>query len=107
MKMLRNMLLLGFAAAMLGGCSTLNSLTGETDNTVLPGKREEAIPGRAQFPDTQDSSVTAATREPVEQSPIESPPAAKGTKPATGTACAPDDPACAPASGDDTFSDPQ
>jgi hypothetical protein len=108
MKMMRNMLVLGVAAAMLGGCSTLNSLTGQTDNTVLPGKREEAIPGRAQFPDTQDSSVTASTGAPVEQGPDETPPpAAEGTAPATQSACAPDDPACAPASGDDAFSDPQ
>ncbi len=100
MKMIRKILLLGAVVAGLAGCSTVNSLTGQTDDTVLPGQREEAIPGRAAFPDQADPLVkpsagqaqqtdTVSTSEPVET-------------------CQPDDPACQPASGGDgVFSDPQ
>ena len=49
MMMIRKVLVAGAVVAGLAGCSTVNSLTGQTDNTVLPGQREEAIPGRAAF----------------------------------------------------------
>ena len=57
MRQLSRVLLAAAALSLLAGCSTFNSLTGQTDNTVLPGKREEAIPGRAQFPEKQDVAV--------------------------------------------------
>ena len=97
----RYFLLLGAVAVALAGCSTFNSLTGQTDDTVLPGQREDAIPGRAQFPDRpdplvqkqtaggQDDTQTATTADPIES-------------------CQSDDPACQPSvKSDDTFSDPQ
>lgn len=82
MIMLKRLVLLGGLAAALAGCSTFNSLTGQNDNTVLPGSREEAIPGRAQFPAPGD------TIEP---------------QPSSATSCQAGDPSCPPA--DDTGSD--
>jgi hypothetical protein len=94
MRLTGKFLVAGCAALLLSGCGTLNSLTGQTDNTVLPGQREEAIPGRASFPEKDGAA---------------------GAKPSTGstaandeTYCAPDDPACKPpGTTGDTFSDPQ
>lgn len=82
------------AAAMLvlSGCSSVNNLLGKTDNTVLPGQREDAIPGRTKFPEKSD--VATAT--------------SGGSTGTSGTYCAPDDPACKPpATSGDTFKDPQ
>ena len=97
MKKFSRVLLAAAALSLLAGCSTFNSLTGQTDNTVLPGKREEAIPGRAQFPEKQDVAVGSSTKQ--------------GTGQPTGmneTYCAPDDAACAPpGTSGDTFKDPQ
>lgn len=84
----------------LTGCGGLDKLMGSgMDNTVLPGQREEAIPGRSQFPDPSEPKPgEAAPAETVSSEPA--PPAESGSE------CPPDDPNCAPAS-DDTFSDPQ
>lgn len=82
MIMLKRLVLLGGLAAALAGCSTFNNLTGQNDNTVLPGAREEAIPGRAQFPAPGD------TIEP---------------QPSSATSCQAGDPSCPPA--DDPGSD--
>ena len=98
MKHLSRVLLAAAAMSLLGGCSTFNSLTGQTDNTVLPGKREDAIPGRAQFPEKQDAAVGSGTTQ------------QGGGQPAgaSETYCAPDDAACAPpGTSGDTFKDPQ
>jgi hypothetical protein len=87
------------ATALLAGCGTLNSLTGQTDNTVLPGQREDAIPGRSQFPERQDVAVGS--------------PSGSGAGAGSGAVssenfCGPDDPDCSPpGSTGDTFSDPQ
>jgi hypothetical protein len=90
------LLLAAAAMTLLSGCGTLNSLTGQTDNTVLPGQREEAIPGRAKFPEKQDVAVGSGST------------TAAGTAARTESYCAPDDPACKPpGSTGDTFSDPQ
>lgn len=78
------------ALLLLSGCSYVNSLTGQTDNTVLPGQREPAIPGRPSFPEKQDAQVGSTT------------PAA------AGSGCAANDPACKPpTTTGDTFKDPQ
>ncbi|MCA3574034.1 MAG: hypothetical protein IOC86_08965, partial [Aestuariivirga sp.] len=50
MKITSRVLLAAAALVMLSGCSTMNNLLGETDNTVLQGQREEAMPGRPSFP---------------------------------------------------------
>lgn len=85
------------AAALLSGCGTLNSLTGQTDNTVLPGQREDAIPGRTKFPERQDVAVGSPSS-----------PGGGGAAAGNETYCGPDDPGCAPpGSSGDTFSDPQ
>lgn len=94
MTALRNLLILGAIVAALGGCSTINSLTGQTDNTVLPGQREDAIPGRAQFPERADVPQETAGGQ---SSPGDT----------TASTCSAGDPSCAPPTGDDTFSDPQ
>jgi len=97
MKRVSRLLLAAAALSLLAGCSTFNSLTGQTDNTVLPGKREDAIPGRAQFPEKQDVAVGSGAKQ-------------AGSQPANAneTYCAPDDAACAPpVTSGDTFKDPQ
>ncbi len=96
----RRLALAAIAAVFLSGCSTINSLTGQTDNTVLPGKREDAVPGRTQFPEKPDANVGTA---------------ASGGGASGGTMdgsaevyCAPDDPSCKPPeTTGETFKDPQ
>lgn len=100
----KRLMVLAALAFGLAGCGAFDRLTGAgVDNTVLPGQREDAIPGRSQFPDTSDPAVTRAGAPGME-----APPAMEAPPPAAGTAdCPIDDPACLPPSGDDTFSDPQ
>lgn len=94
MRFTGKLLVVGCAALLLSGCGTLNSLTGQTDNTVLPGQREDAIPGRASFP---EKDVAASSK-----------PSTGGSAANDETYCAPDDPACKPpGTTGDTFSDPQ
>ena len=82
------------AVALLTGCSSVNNLLGKNDNTVLPGQREDAIPGRTKFPEKQDVAVGSA--------------GGASTAVSSETYCAPDDPACKPpGSAGDTFKDPQ
>jgi hypothetical protein len=100
MNMLRGVFSLSLLLLVLGGCSTIDSLTGQTDNTVLPGQREDAIPGRAQFPDRPDPLVKSSNSA---QPPAEVPDS--GAAPDSG--CSADDPGCQPASNDGVFSDPQ
>lgn len=78
MSMLKRVIVLGSLAAALAGCSTLNNLTGQTDNTVLPGKREDAIPGRAQFPAPGDTV---------------------SPQPSSASSCQQGDPSCPPPDG--------
>lgn len=90
-------LLIAAALTLLSGCSTLNSLTGQTDNTVLPGQREDAIPGRSKFPEKQDVAVGPGGGT-----------GGAASAPSDETYCAPDDAACKPpGTTGDTFSDPQ
>lgn len=93
MRRIARLVLAACALSLLTGCSYVNSLTGQTDNTVLPGKREDAIPGRTSFPQKQDVQ-TGSTTSPSSAAP---PPG-----------CAAGDPDCQPPSSTgDTFSDPQ
>lgn len=94
MTLAARLLLAGAAMALLSGCSMLNSLTGQTDNTVLPGQREDAIPGRTQFPEGQTATSRSST--------------ASGAASTAETYCAPDDAACKPpATTGETFKDSQ
>ena len=43
MKTLTRTILAAAALSLLAGCSTFNSLTGQNDNTVLPGKMGERL----------------------------------------------------------------
>jgi hypothetical protein len=96
MTIARRVALAAFAAVVLSGCSTINSLTGQTDNTVLPGKREDAVPGRTQFPDKPDANVGAPPTSTVSGSG------------ADDAYCAPDDASCKPpTTTGETFKDPQ
>lgn len=96
MTTLRQALAAGLVALALSGCSTFNSLTGQTDNTVLPGQREDAIPGRTSFPEKPDVATASGTGQAQPQQ-----------ETAAKSACSPDDPGCAPPKGDDVYSDPQ
>ena len=53
--MIRNILALTLAASLLAGCSMFNKLTGQRDDTVLPGAREDILP-----PDQQVNNRSAA-----------------------------------------------
>jgi hypothetical protein len=106
----RRLALAAITAVLLSGCSTINSLTGQTDNTVLPGKREDAVPGRTQFPEKPDANIgTAASGGAASGG------AASGGNASGGTVdgnaevyCAPDDPSCKPPeTTGETFKDPQ
>jgi hypothetical protein len=101
MMIVHKVLVLGAVIAALAGCSTINSLTGQTDNTVLPGQREDAIPGRAQFPDQPDPGVSKSAGQ-------QQPEQTQTASTTAGTACQPDDASCQPpADNGDVFSDPQ
>ena len=95
-------IVLAFAAVLpLSACGMMNKLTKQTDDTVLPGPREDSIPGRAQYPaeGEQPPKTTTAT---IAEPPADAPPAEE-KKP-----CAADDPDCLPPLTDgDTFSDGQ
>ena len=103
MRLAQKALALGAVLLLLGGCSAVNSLTGQTDDTVLPGQREDAIPGRAQFPDRPDPLVKPSSTAQQQAAP----PDATATTDVDDGACTADDPNCQPASNDGVFSDPQ
>ena len=97
----RRLILLCAAAGLLAGCSAIDKLTGQTDNTVLPGSREEAIPGRPSFPEKREVASAPAPKSATANEPVAGP----GE---TETYCGPDDPSCKPpATTGDTFQDPQ
>jgi hypothetical protein len=102
--MARFLALVALAAGLMG-CSAIDRLTGDLDNSVLPGAREDAIPGRSQFPDPADSV-------PIEQPgggqtvPEQAEAATARSAPAEPAPCAAGDPDCAPTT-DDVFADPQ
>ena len=99
MRLAPRLLLAGCMMMLLSGCTYLNTFTGETNNKVLPGTREDAIPGRASFPEKPDPNVGTASR-----TASTSAPAASNTLPG----CTANDPGCKPpATTNDTFKDPQ
>lgn len=48
MKTLRIALALALATSMLAGCGTLKKFTGQRNDTVLPGEREDILPADQQ-----------------------------------------------------------
>lgn len=56
MKKLLTLLLVGLLATSLMACSTLKKFTGQQDNSVLPGSREEILTPDQQT--AQDPEVT-------------------------------------------------
>ncbi len=89
-----------FAAVSTTGCSYIDRLTGSTDNTVLPGTREDAIPGKTQFPDASDSATVEQPGNTTAQT------GAGDTATTPEPACKAGDPDCNQ-TADGTFSDPQ
>jgi hypothetical protein len=87
------------ATLSLAGCSYVDRLTGSTDNTVLPGSREDAIPGKTQFPEKSDTAT-------IEQPGKTAQTATTATVTPPKPLCKAGDPKCKTAS-DGTFSDPQ
>ena len=95
MRLAPRLLLVAGVMTLLSGCTYLDTFTGQTNNTVLPGQREDAIPGRASFPDKPDPKVGSASS------------AANSTS-SGQSGCAANDPGCAPpTTTNDTFKDPQ
>ena len=93
MRLSARLLLGACVMTLLSGCSYLDTFTGQTNNTVLPGQREEAIPGRPSFPEKQDMQVGSTS---------------KAADTAAPSGCAANEPGCAPpTTTSDTFQDPQ
>ncbi|MGQ0483887.1 MAG: hypothetical protein ACT4SY_00830 [Hyphomicrobiales bacterium] len=88
-------------ATALASCNAIDRLTGRIDNTVLPGNREEAIPGQASFP-TGSAGGPATAADPA------APQAETAAAPEEqAPVCPADDPDCTPPAVDGTFSDGQ
>ena len=93
MRLSARLLLVAGVMTLLSGCTYLDSFTGQTNNTVLPGQREEAIPGRPTFPEKQNMQVGSPS---------------KAAGAAASAGCAENEPGCAPpTTTSDTFQDPQ
>ncbi|MFO1121369.1 MAG: hypothetical protein U1F47_03495 [Hyphomicrobiales bacterium] len=91
---MRKLIIPCLVGLMLSGCTYVDRLTGQTDNTVLPGAREDAVPGHPKYPDaTQPASADPG--EPVPKS-----------ETTTQGGCPENDPNCGATSGD-VFKDPQ
>jgi hypothetical protein len=82
MKNLTTLLLMAAIVAPLMACSTVKKFTGQRDDTVLPGNREEILPPEAQT--ARDPVVTGQEKK---------------------AKCAPDDLNCIPPSGDNASPD--
>ena len=87
-------------ATALAACSAFDRLTGRNDDTVLPGTREEAIPGQASYP-TEPAGGTTTAAGPA------APQAGTAAAPEQTPVCPADDPNCTPPADDGTFSDGQ
>jgi hypothetical protein len=91
----------------LGGCGSIKRLTGQTDDSVLPGQREDVLPPEKQV--ARDPAVVGGTRTPtsagdsIEQEPIEQEPI-EPKQPASQK-CKLNDVNCEPGyPGDDSYS---
>jgi len=97
---MKHALAIALIAAALASCSAIDRLTGQNDNTVLPGTREDAIPGQASFP-TEPAGGQTAAGDPA------APQAETAAAPEEPPACPADDPNCKPPADAGTFSDGQ
>jgi hypothetical protein len=48
MKLVRNIIMLAVAVSLLAGCGSFKKLTGQRNDTVLPGQREDILPADQQ-----------------------------------------------------------
>jgi uncharacterized protein YceK len=48
MSVMRKLVVLALAASVLAGCSSFKKLTGQRNDTVLPGERENILPPESQ-----------------------------------------------------------
>jgi hypothetical protein len=90
---------LAATALVLGGCSKLKRLTGQRNDTVLPGQREEILPPDQYTAKSEDLNAPGADADAGAGADV---PATPGPTPQTGEACNPDvDPDCGepPSSG--------
>ena len=69
MRVVKTIVVLAVAVSLLSGCSSIKKLTGQRNDTLLPGEREEILPADQQVnpkPGKQDSlSGTAAACDPA------------------------------------------
>ncbi len=61
MKKLTTFLFVAALAAPLMGCSTIKKFTGQRDDSILPGTREDVLPPEAQT--ARDPVVTGESKE--------------------------------------------
>lgn len=88
----RSLLSLLAASAALGGCSSFKKLTGQTNDTILPGQREDILTPDQYTAKSEDLNPPAAGTAPP---PAPAPAQQQTTQPAT--ACDPNvDPDCVP-----------
>jgi len=86
---------LSLAALALGGCSKLKKLTGQTNDTVLPGQREDILPSDQHTAKSED-----LTRKPQAEPEQQSTPPVTNSGTKNGEMCNPEvDPECVPADG--------
>lgn len=98
MRLASRLLLAAGVMTLLSGCTYLDTFTGQTNNKVLPGTREDAIPGRPSFPEKPDPNVGV-------EKPAGTASSATGN---TQPGCTNNDPGCKPpTTTNDTFKDPQ
>jgi hypothetical protein len=64
---LRKLVILFTAISLLAGCTSLKKLTGQKDDTVLPGTREEVLPKDAQT--ARDPVITGEQAKEIECDP--------------------------------------
>jgi hypothetical protein len=68
----RHALIVVLAAGLLAGCSSFKRLTGQTDNTVLPGERENILPPDQQVnPKPENTGADAAAGQPAQANPCD------------------------------------
>ena len=65
MKLFRSFVILAVAASVLTGCSSFKKLTGQRNDTVLPGEREDILPADQQVNPRPGKTTDAAPCDPT------------------------------------------